>query len=155
MKTAICYHSYHHGNTRKVVEAMAQAGNVELIDVTTRQAVHLEDYDCIGLAGGIYGFEFSKAVVAFARQYLPAGKPVFFVYTYAGAKGTGTKTIARVADEKDCPVLGIFGCRGYCTFGPFKLVGGVAKGLPNEQDLKKARAFYRAIEDFYARGVVK
>lgn len=155
MKTAICYHSYHHGNTRKVVEAMAQAGNVDLIDVTTRQAVHLEDYDCIGLAGGIYGFEFSKAVVDFARQYLPAGKPVFFVYTYAGAKGTGTKTIAQVAGEKGGTVLGEFGCRGYCTFGPFKLLGGVAKGLPGEQDLEMARAFYREMEERYTQGAAK
>ena len=42
MKTAICYYSRHHGNTRKVAGAMAQAGEVALIDVTARQAVHLE-----------------------------------------------------------------------------------------------------------------
>lgn len=79
MKTAICYYSRHHGNTRKVLEAMAQEGEVDLIDVTTRQAVRLEDYDCIGFASGIYGFDFQKSVAAFARQYLPQGKPVFFV----------------------------------------------------------------------------
>ena len=32
MKTAICYLSCHHGNTRKVVEAMAEAGGADLID---------------------------------------------------------------------------------------------------------------------------
>lgn len=155
MKTALCYHSYHHGNTRKVAQAMAQEGNVDLIDVTTRQTVRLEDYDCIGLAGGIYGFEFSKAVVNFARQYLPEGKPVFFVYTYAGAKGTGTRTIAQVAGEKGCPVLGEFGCRGYCTFGPFGLVGGIGKGLPSAQDLEKGRDFYRQVEERCAKGAAK
>ena len=45
MKTAICYYSRHHGNTRKVLEAMAQEGDVALMDVTTRQAVRLEEYD--------------------------------------------------------------------------------------------------------------
>lgn len=45
MKTAICYLSCHHGNTRKVVEAMAGAGGADLIDVRTRQAVQLEEYD--------------------------------------------------------------------------------------------------------------
>src|SRR5699024_302609 len=108
MKTAICYYSRHHGNTLKVAQAMALEGEVDLIDVTTRQAVRLEGYDCIGLASGIYGFEFQKAVVEFARQYLPNGKPVFFLYTYGGAKGTGAKAVAEVAREKDCPILGEF-----------------------------------------------
>lgn len=108
----------------------------------TRQAVRLEGYDCIGFASGIYGFEMHKSVAAFARQYLPAGKPVFFVYTYGGAKGTGARALAKIADEKGCPVLGEFACKGHDTFGPFKLVGGIAKGRPNERDLERARAFF-------------
>lgn len=151
MKTAICYYSRHHGNTLKVLEAMAEEDEVDLIDVTTRQAVRLEDYHCIGFASGIYGFEFQKAVVEFARQYLPQGKPVFFVYTYGGAKGNGAKALAEIAKEKGCPVLGEFGCKGYDTFGPFKLVGGIAKGHPNARDLENARKFYREILDKSAR----
>ena len=58
MKTAICYYSRHHGNTRQVLEAMAREGDVELIDVTTRQTVRLERYDCIGFASGIYALPF-------------------------------------------------------------------------------------------------
>lgn len=146
MKTAICYYSRHHGNTLKVLEAIAGEGEVDLIDVTTRQAVRLEEYDCIGFASGIYAFEFQKAVVVFARQYLPQGKPVFFVYTYGGAKGNGAKAVIEVAKEKGCPVLGEFSCKGYDTFGPFKLVGGISKGHPDTQDLEKAREFYQEIQ---------
>ena len=54
MKTAICYYSRHHGNTRKVLEAMVQADGADLIDVTTRQAVRLEAYDRLGFASGVY-----------------------------------------------------------------------------------------------------
>lgn len=147
MKTAVCYYSRHHGNTRKVLEAMAQEGEVDLIDVTAHPTVQLEDYDCIGFASGIYGFEFHKAVVEFARQYLPAEKPVFFVYTYGGAKGTGAKAAAEIARQKNCPVLGEFSCKGYDTFGPFRLVGGIAKGHPDANDLEKARGFFRQIQD--------
>lgn len=146
MKTAICYYSRHHGNTRKLLEAMAREGGVDLIDVTVRQAVRLEEYDCIGIASGIYAFAFHEAVVEFARQYLPEGKPVFFVYTYGGTKGTGAKAVAQIAAEKNCKVLGEFGCTGYNTFGPFKLVGGSAKGHPDAQDLENARNFYRSIQ---------
>ena len=145
MKTAVCYYSHHHGNTRKVLEAMAGEGNLDLIDVTTRQTVRLEEYNCIGFASGIYGFDFQKAVVEFARQYLPQGKPVFFVYTYGGAKGSGAKSVAKIAREKNCPVLGEFSCKGYDTFGPFKLVGGIAKGRPNQGDLSNAVLFFEKL----------
>ncbi len=143
MKAAVCYCSRHHGNTRKVLEAMADEGGLDLIDVTTRQAVRLDGYDCIGFASGIYGFAFHPAVAAFASQYLPQGKPVFFVCTYGSSQGSGTQALRELAAERGCPVLGTFGCRGYDTFGPFKLVGGIAKGRPNEADLAAARAFYR------------
>ena len=147
MKTAICCYSRHHGNTRKVAEAMALEGGADLIDVTTRQTVRLEEYDCVGFASGIYGFEFHKAVTAFARQYLPEGKPVFFVCTYGALRGAGAKELESLARERGCPVLGTFGCKGYDTFGPFRLVGGIAKGHPDEQDLKNAREFFREMRD--------
>ena len=54
MKTAICYYSRHHGNTLKVLEAMAEAADIDLIDVTSRMAAHLPQYDRIGFASGIY-----------------------------------------------------------------------------------------------------
>ncbi len=146
MKTAICYYSCHHGNTRKVLEAMAKEGEIDLIDITKCRAVYLNEYDCIGFASGIYGFEFQPAVTAFAKQHLPNGKPVFFVYTYGGMKGSGAKAVAQAAAEKGCPLLGEFSCRGYDTFGPFQLVGGIAKGHPNPQDLEKARQFYQKIQ---------
>lgn len=147
MKIAICYYSRHHGNTLKVLEAMAEGGGVDLIDVTTRQVVRLETYNCIGFASGIYGFEMQKSVVEFARLNLPQGKPVFFVYTYGGAKGNGAKAVSEIAGEKGCPVLGEFSCKGYDTFGPFKLVGGIAKGHPDAQDLENARGFFRQIQN--------
>ena len=63
-----------------------------------------------------------------------------------GAKGNGAKALAQIAGKKGCPVLGEFGCKGYDTFGPFKLVGGIAKGHPDERDLENARKFYREIQ---------
>ncbi len=155
MKTVICYYSRHHGNTLKVLEAMAQEADVDLWDVTTRQTPDLEAYDCIGFASGIYGFAFHTAVAAFARQYLPRGKPVFFVYTYGAAKGTGSKDLSEIAREKGCAVLGEFSCRGYNTFGPFRLVGGIAKGHPDGEDLANGRNFYQNLKTIYQAGAWK
>lgn len=145
MKTAICYYSRHHGNTRKVLEAMAQGNDVDLIDVTSRVAAHLENYDCIGFASGIYYSKFQETVLDFARQYLPRGKDVFFVYTCGSMRKGYTNAIAAVVTDKGANILGEYGCRGFDTFGPFKLIGGIAKGHPNEDELQKAKAFYRSI----------
>ena len=145
MKTAICYYSRHHGNTRRVLEAMAEQGDADLIDVTASRSVRLEDYDRVGFASGIYFGKFQASVLRFARQYLPQGKPVFLVSTYGVFRPGYTRAMEQIAREKGCPVLGRFGCRGYDTFGPFRLVGGIAKGRPNGRDLENARRFYRAL----------
>ena len=42
-------------------------------------------------------------------------------------------------------VVGKFGCKGYDTFGPFKLVGGIAKGHPDEEDMKNAVDFVKGL----------
>lgn len=145
MKTAICYYSRHHGNTLAVLDAMTEGCNVDLIDVTVRMAVRLDQYDRIGFASGIYFSKFSPVVVNFARQYLPEGREVFFVYTYGAPKVSLPGNITAAAKEKGCRILGQFGCRGYDTFGPFKLIGGLAKGHPDAQDLKKAKQFFEGL----------
>ena len=143
MKTAVFYCSRHHGNTRRVLEAMALEGCVDLLDVTGCRTVPSETYDCIGLASGIYFGSYHKSLLQFARQHLPQGTPVFFVHTYGMLRPGYTKAAERLAREKGCPVLGTFGCRGWDTFGPFRLVGGIAKGRPDGRDLARARSFYR------------
>jgi flavodoxin len=121
---------------------MAQGNDLDLIDVTSRIAVDLVRYDVIGFASGIYYGTFHDTVVNFARQYLPQGKKVFFVYT-CGAKRSGyTKTITEAVNKKSATILGEYGCLGYDTFGPFKLIGGIAKGHPNAEELEGARRFY-------------
>lgn len=142
MNTVICYYSRHHGNTLKVLNAMVVHEKIDLIDVSARQAARLDDYDCIGFASGIYYGSFHQSVLKFARQYLPAGKAVFFVLTYGAYRPGYTRAIQQIAHEKGCPVLGTFGCKGYDTFGPFKLIGGIARNHPCARDLENARQFY-------------
>ena len=75
MKTAICYYPRHHGNTLKVLKATAEGNEIDLIDVMSRTAVHLEGYGCIGFVSGICS-RFQKTVLNSAQQYLPQGKDV-------------------------------------------------------------------------------
>ena len=101
MRTAVCYYSRHHGNTRKVLEAMAREGEIDLIDATVCQTVRLEDYDCVGFASGVYFGKFHTSVLHAARQYLPHGKPVFFVCTYGGGMGQSTRELKELASSPE------------------------------------------------------
>ena len=53
MNTAIMYYSHHHGNTLKVLKAIAAEHPVTLIDVTASPRTDLTAYDRIGFASGI------------------------------------------------------------------------------------------------------
>ena len=51
----------------------------------------------------------------------------------------------RIIAGKSCQLLGTYGCRGFDTFGPLKLIGGIAKGHPDERDVKGAVEFFERI----------
>ena len=81
MKTAIVYYSQHHGNTKKLLDAIRQADeNVDLINVIEEDR-DLSGYDRIGIASGIYYGSFVKQVLAYAEKHLPIGRPVFLICT--------------------------------------------------------------------------
>ena len=145
MKLAICYYSRHHGNTLKVLEAIAARYPVDLINVTTREAVHLEEYRAVGFASGIYFYKFHPAVAAFARQYLPRGKDSFLLATYGIPMPGYGREMEQVLREKDSALLGRFGCRGYDTFGPLAKIGGIARSHPDQRDLDRALAFWEGL----------
>ncbi|MBQ7432500.1 MAG: flavodoxin family protein [Lachnospiraceae bacterium] len=145
MKTAIVYYSKHHGNTKKLLDAIAAKEEVVLIDVTEQTTADLSAYDRIGFASGIYYGSFAKQLVTFAKQNLPSGKKVFFLNTCGSERGSYFDSIRGVAKEKQCVEIGAYQCLGFDTFGPFKLVGGIAKGHPTQAELDGAVAFYRSL----------
>ena len=51
-----------------------------------------------------------------------------------------------ILKEKKTDIIGKFGCKGYDTFGPFKLVGGIAKGHPDAKDLEVAVSFVAGLQ---------
>ena len=142
MKTAIIYYSKHHGNTKKLLDAIVSKNEVTLIDVTKNPSADLSGYDRIGFASGIYFSSFAKQIVAFASDYLPENKDVFYIYTHGAPKGDFLKAMRDVAARKHCKEIGEYHCQGYDTFGPFKLVGGIAKDHPTEDEIAGAVKFY-------------
>ena len=146
MTTAIVYYSKHHGNTKKLLDAIAaEDGSVTLIDAAEQPEADLLTFDRIGLASGIYFSSFAKQLITYAEMNLPENKDVFYIYTHGAPVGGFLKGIRAVAKKKNCREIGKFHCHGYDTFGPFEKIGGIAKGHPNDKDITKAVEFYRAL----------
>ena len=145
MKTAIVYYSKHHGNTKKLIDAIAAQHDVTAIDATQVKTADLSGYGLVGFASGIYYSKFHKSVLEFAEQNLPDGKPVFFLYTYGAEKKGYTKAITEAVSRHNAKIVGEYGCFGFNTFGPFKLIGGIAKGHPDQADLEGVLSFYEKL----------
>ena len=145
MKTAIVYYSEHHGNTKKLLDAIAAKHDVTLINVTKTPETDLSGYDRIGLASGIYYSSFAKQLLAYAEEHLPEGKGVFYIFTHGAPKGMFLNAVRKIAEAKHCRELGDYHCQGFDTFGPFKLVGGIAKGHPTEDEISGAVSFYEGL----------
>ncbi len=145
MKNLIVYASVHHGNTKKLVDAIASECDVEIVNSVEVKEKDLSEYDMIGFASGIYGANFHQSILSFAEANLPADKKVFFIMTSAMNKDF-SKSIMKVIGDKNPTVVGLYTCTGYNTFGPFKLMGGTGKGHPDEKDIADAVAFYKGLE---------
>ena len=146
MRTAIVYYSQHHGNTKKLLDAISDEDiSVTLINAAGKIEVDLRDYDRIGLASGIYYSSFAKPLLNFASINLPAQKPVFFIATCGSPRKNYFDEIKQLAKSRDCTDLGSYLCTGYDTFGPFKLIGGLKKGHPTEEEIQGAVDFYNGL----------
>jgi len=146
MKTAIVYYSKHHGNTEKLVQAICRAHeDVEAINILNGEKKDLSRYELVGVASGIYGGNFSKNVMNYLNENLKAGQKVFLLYTYAMKMDHYTNSVRKTLIEKSADIVGEYGCQGYNTFGPFKIVGGTAKGHPTEEEISGAVKFYEGL----------
>ena len=116
---------------------------MDLIDAIKQMNADLNDYDMIGFASGIYYSKFHRSILKFSEENLSADKKVFLICTYGGS--ANFKSIEQILNKKHASVVGKFGCKGYDTFGPFKLVGGIAKGHPDEEDMKNAVDFVKGL----------
>ena len=65
-KIAIVYVSTHHGNTKKVVEAMSEERACDLYPADRAKDVDFSRYDVIGFASGVYFQSLSPAIVQLA-----------------------------------------------------------------------------------------
>lgn len=144
-KIVIVYDSKHKGNTERVLLKIKEKHpDIILAKACDFTNDDFERYDAVGFASGIYYGRFSKTIKKlFDRALAKSGTDKFFFIYTAGAGKVGYEKTLRTKTEKSGKTcLGIFGCKGFDEFGPFKLFGGLNKGKPDEADFKNAIDFF-------------
>ena len=153
MKTMILYRSKHHGNTKKLVDAVTAAfPEVEAIDVATlgkNEYPDLSDYPLVGVASGIYYGKIDAGLSRVLSNVLHEGQQVFALMTYGGQDKWYGKDIDALCRMQRANFITSYGCLGFDTWGPYKLMGGVQKGHPTDEEIQGAVDHYQRLMDEY------
>jgi len=151
MKTLSICKSIHHGNTQKVAEVIADVLEAKLMKPEELDINTVTEYDLVGFGSGIYYGKHHRDLLNLVDNLPSAGNKKAFIFSTSGTGEKNIKRNHRLIKEKlvvrGFTIAGEFSCRGWDTFGLLKLIGGINKGRPDEQDLKRAEDFARHLKD--------
>ncbi len=144
-KAAIVYVSYHHQNTEKIVKAIAEEINADVFNLKENPTINLAEYELLGLASGIYYSDVDKTLYKFLEEQTVLPNTIFAIITSGGNSEKNQKKFIKKLAAKGIECKAGFNCLGFDTFGPFKIVGGIAKGRPNQADIAAAKQFAKSL----------
>jgi len=151
MKVLLVCRSRSHGNTARVAHAMAEVFDATVVTPSQVVPEALGEYDVVGFGSGIYGFSFDdelRTLVA-SLPHVPGRDAFIFATSGAGRviERPFRTPLAALLRSAGYDVVGTFCCRGYDTWLPLRLVGGVNKGHPDDADLARARTFAEQVRN--------
>ncbi len=154
MSALLIVYSFHHHNTEKIAQAFADALNAE---IKTPQHIAPEApqaYDLVGFGSGIYSDQHHPSLLNLADSLPQVTDKRAFIFSTSGAPAFAfdggamddyvVKAHAPLREKlhaKGYMMAGEFMCPGWNTNKFLTLFGGLNKGRPNAEDLKRARAF--------------
>ena len=148
MKTVIIYTSVHHQNTQKVATVMAEELGADLVPVAQAEPGTLNGYDLAGFGSGIFFGKHHKTLMQFVETLPTGAGRQAFVFSTSGKGGNGMHAaLKEQLAGRGFSIVDEFSCKAWDSWGPLKLIGGINKGRPDEQDLAAAREFARRLRE--------
>lgn len=115
-------------------------------DLCKSEDIKLGDYDLIGFASGIYMGKLHGKLIRFIKTNQSKLKNIFLVYTSGSGSKKYGKKIKKELTDLGLSVIDTFSCKGFDTYGPWKLIGGLAKKHPNENDFANYSLFIKNLQ---------
>lgn len=161
MKCQLVVFSYHHKNTEKIANAMAETLGTSVQTPSQVSPNDLHQADLIGLGSGIYSAKHHETVLELADALPPATSGKAFIFSTTGAPklaindkfiASNHSQLREKLQAKGYEIVGEFSCAGHNTNSFLHWFGGLNKGRPNADDLERAREFARNLEQtFHAK----
>ncbi|MGW2250079.1 flavodoxin family protein [Kitasatospora sp. NPDC001660] len=145
MKAIIVCASVSHGNTKRIADVMGQVLSAPVVEPEQVGAAELAAHDLVGFGSGIFSGRFHPRLRRFVHSLPGDGRAQAFVFATSGLPEPAfrpfTGPLVRLLAQKGFEVRDTFSCRGFDTWLPFRLVGGINKTRPDSGDLAAAHAF--------------
>jgi flavodoxin len=159
MRTLLVLYSYHHNNTEKIAKVLAKVLDAR---IKTPQQVDPDELQSCGLVGfgsGIYSDRHHRSLFDLVERLPQVNNKQAFIFSTCGAPAFAFDGghLEDYVDQVHLPlreklrskgytVVGEFICPGHNTNKFLKVFGGVNRGRPNAQDLKRAEAFAQKLK---------
>ena len=147
MKCLLIIYSYHHNNTLKIAEAIAEVLDCDIKTTDIAKTNDLDEYDFIGFGSGIDSDKHYKELLDFTESVIKTkpGKKCF-IFSTSGVQGANKvfndhSKLREILQSKDYEVLGEFSCKGFNTNSFLKYIGGMNKNHPDDIDINNAKQF--------------
>lgn len=133
MKIAVRYYT-RGGNTKKVAETIAEALNVEALDITN----NVEGVDVLFLGSSMYAFTVDKNIKAYVGALTKENAKMIVNFSTSASDTSTHKKIAKCLKDKEIQI-----CEKHLSIpGQFLKMN---KGRPNEKDLETAKEFAKEV----------
>ncbi|TLG09540.1 flavodoxin [Nocardia cyriacigeorgica] len=145
MKAIIVCASVSHGNTKRIAEVMGEVLQARVVDPDQVDAAELAGYDLVGFGSGVRYMDLYPELRTFVALLPPQQRGKAFVFATSGLPEPPFRrylhSLAEMLERKGFDVVDTFTCRGFDTWLPMRIVGGIQKGHPDDNDLQAARIF--------------
>jgi flavodoxin len=149
-KTLILCKSIHHQNTAQIARVMAVVLDADLACPEEISTASLVNYRLVGFGSGVYYGRLHKSLydrLVGLPDCRELSKPAF-VFSTSGLpflSNVWHSPLKRLLRRKGFDVVAEFSCRGFDTWGPLWLAGGLNRKHPDDRDLEDAREFAKGL----------
>jgi len=155
VKALVVVYSYHHRNTEAVARTIAQPLGAAIMTPQEVSLAELAGYDLVGFGSGIDSGKHYAPLLALADRLPTVTARKAFIFSTCGAPAFGVtrnfilknhSALREKLQAKGYTIVDEFGCPGWNTNMFLRYFGGLNKGRPNAEDLKRAEDFARNLE---------
>ncbi len=147
MKSVIIYYSSHHGNSKKLAEYLAERYGCEAYSVRDAARLELAAYDAVLFVSGVYALAMGKSLIEYIEENRDAlkGIRIGLALTSGMQLARFITSAVEIFEKNELEVSETFQCKGYDTFGPLALFGGINRNRPDQEDLEEAAERFKTL----------